>query len=414
MSSSSRDGGSSSSSSQAAADPQQQLPPLAPQCETPSSSRSLTVDTMTGSDVYALEDDIRSIGSQMKRVLAYCEAQSQSPIRLQAKINELQDQLQAAIAEKNYWMKRYKEVANKTSGVELSKDLRTFNNRAACSLAPACWVCYEISRVSLVFGAEYVKSYRRKRTNSELILIADTLGSPGEGIYNEDTTSSAGESDSSSTESPAFSRSQFRLLQCSDEQCEVFTPMNRSIRTQHRARNNVQFMWDEPPKTVLLVKKPNEPHVTDTLVRQAFWLMKERKVQVYLEPVVHKELAIPGTKTWESQDDWEDCQTSIDFVVSLGGDGTVLWVSSLFKKSVPPVISFAMGSLGFLTPFDIAKDTGTLPFVCLTNADWQAQLIDALLLLQNTSRTSSREASTCPYARVWSVRSFATTRSVRS
>lgn len=128
---------SSSSNSQAAAD-SQQLPPLAPQCATlseapSSSSRSLTVNTnMTGSDVYALEEDIRSIGSQMKRVLAYCEAQSQSPIRLKAKINELQDQLQAAIAEKNYWMKRYKEVANKTSGVELSKDLRTLNARVFC------------------------------------------------------------------------------------------------------------------------------------------------------------------------------------------------------------------------------------------------------------------------------------------
>lgn len=226
----------------------------------------------------------------------------------------------------------------------------------------------------LVFGAECVKSYRRKRTNSELILIADTLGSPGEGIYNEDTTSTAGESDSSSTESPPLTRSQFRLLQCSDEQCEVFTPMNRSIRTQHRARNNVQFMWDEPPKAVLLVKKPNEPHVTDTLVRQAFWLMKERKLQVYLEPVVHKALQIPDTKTWESEEDWEDCQTSIDFVVSLGGDGTVLWVSSLFKKSVPPVLSFAMGSLGFLTPFDIAKDTGKI-LCSLVNV---VQVTDAL------------------------------------
>lgn len=62
-----------------------------------------------------LEDDIRSIGEQMKRVLAFCDLQSQNPIRLQAKINDLQEQLQLAIKEKNYWMKRCKEMASSRS-----------------------------------------------------------------------------------------------------------------------------------------------------------------------------------------------------------------------------------------------------------------------------------------------------------
>ncbi|KEF53565.1 serine/threonine protein kinase [Exophiala aquamarina CBS 119918] len=41
-----------------------------------------------------------------------------------------------------------------------------------------------------------------------------------------------------------------------------------------------------------------------------------------------------------------------DFVVTLGGDGTVLYASWLFQRVVPPVLSFALGSLGFLTKFD--------------------------------------------------------------
>jgi NAD+ kinase len=36
----------------------------------------------------------------------------------------------------------------------------------------------------------------------------------------------------------------------------------------------------------------------------------------------------------------------------LGGDGTILFTSWLFQKIVPPVLSFALGSLGFLTNFD--------------------------------------------------------------
>lgn len=47
-----------------------------------------------------------------------------------------------------------------------------------------------------------------------------------------------------------------------------------------------------------------------------------------------------------------------DLVVTLGGDGTVLYASNLFQKVVPPVIAFALGSLGFLTnfPFDLFRE----------------------------------------------------------
>lgn len=40
-----------------------------------------------------------------------------------------------------------------------------------------------------------------------------------------------------------------------------------------------------------------------------------------------------------------------DLVVTLGGDGTVLYVLNLFQRVVPPVMSFALGLLGFLTNF---------------------------------------------------------------
>ena len=52
------------------------------------------------------------------------------------------------------------------------------------------------------------------------------------------------------------------------------------------------------------------------------------------------------------------CNTSphlFDFVVTLGGDGTVLFTSWLFQRIVPPVLPFALGSLGFLTNFDFAN-----------------------------------------------------------
>jgi NAD+ kinase len=59
----------------------------------------------------------------------------------------------------------------------------------------------------------------------------------------------------------------------------------------------------------------------------------------------------------------EMCRTrphTFDFVVTLGGDGTVLYASWLFQRIVPPVLSFALGSLGFLTKFDYDEFEDTL------------------------------------------------------
>ncbi|KAH0848592.1 hypothetical protein AYO21_02798 [Fonsecaea monophora] len=51
---------------------------------------------------------------------------------------------------------------------------------------------------------------------------------------------------------------------------------------------------------------------------------------------------------------------TFDFVITLGGDGTVLYASWLFQRVVPPVLSFALGSLGFLTKFDFEDYQNTL------------------------------------------------------
>lgn len=54
---------------------------------------------------------------------------------------------------------------------------------------------------------------------------------------------------------------------------------------------------------------------------------------------------------------------SIDLVITLGGDGTVLFTSSLFQRSVPPVMPFSLGSLGFLTTFQFEDFRETLKIV---------------------------------------------------
>jgi NAD+ kinase len=49
-----------------------------------------------------------------------------------------------------------------------------------------------------------------------------------------------------------------------------------------------------------------------------------------------------------------------DLVMTLGGDGTVLYTSWLFQRIVPPILSFSLGSLGFLTSFEFDTFQPTL------------------------------------------------------
>lgn len=57
---------------------------------------------------------------------------------------------------------------------------------------------------------------------------------------------------------------------------------------------------------------------------------------------------VAGVDTYTA-DEAVSLADSVDFVVCLGGDGLVLHASSLFQRAIPPVISFNLGSLGFLT-----------------------------------------------------------------
>jgi len=50
-------------------------------------------------------------------------------------------------------------------------------------------------------------------------------------------------------------------------------------------------------------------------------------------------------------------------MLQLGGDGTVLFTSWLFQRIVPPVLPFALGSLGFLTNFDFADHAAVMDSV---------------------------------------------------
>ncbi|KAF2643797.1 NAD kinase [Massarina eburnea CBS 473.64] len=62
---------------------------------------------------------------------------------------------------------------------------------------------------------------------------------------------------------------------------------------------------------------------------------------------------------WTPELCWESPE-KFDLVLTLGGDGTVLFTSWLFQRIVPPILSFSLGSLGFLTNFQFDQHQAAL------------------------------------------------------
>ncbi|CAD6257763.1 unnamed protein product [Miscanthus lutarioriparius] len=124
-----------------------------------------------------------------------------------------------------------------------------------------------------------------------------------------------------------------------------------SLAFTHPSTQQQMLMWKSPPKTVLLLKKLGN-ELMEEAKEVASFLHHQEKMNVLVEPDVHDTFArIPGygfVQTFYTQDT-SDLHERVDFVTCLGGDGLILHASNLFRTSVPPVVSFNLGSLGFLT-----------------------------------------------------------------
>ncbi|XP_058089846.1 probable NAD kinase 2, chloroplastic [Magnolia sinica] len=138
-----------------------------------------------------------------------------------------------------------------------------------------------------------------------------------------------------------------------------------SLAFTHPSTQQQMLMWKSTPKTVLLLKKLGQ-ELMEQAKEVASFLYYQEKMNVLVEPDVHDIFArIPGfgfVQTFYNQDT-SDLHERVDFVACLGGDGVILHASNLFRGAVPPVVSFNLGSLGFLTSHtfeEFRKDLGAV------------------------------------------------------
>eukprot|EP00747_Dinoflagellata_sp_TGD_P111295 gnl/TRDRNA2_/TRDRNA2_171193_c0_seq1.p1 gnl/TRDRNA2_/TRDRNA2_171193_c0~~gnl/TRDRNA2_/TRDRNA2_171193_c0_seq1.p1 ORF type:complete len:581 (+),score=79.24 gnl/TRDRNA2_/TRDRNA2_171193_c0_seq1:150-1892(+) len=154
----------------------------------------------------------------------------------------------------------------------------------------------------------------------------------------------------------------------------------------------LMMQWQSRPHSALVIAKPGDADVLAAVQDIAAWLSSQGMV-VVLEPQLlrdqpHLQRTLCNIRTFSSADQLEK---AIDLVVTVGGDGTLAWAVSLFRGAMPPVLSFAAGSLGFLTPFPLDGWVRTLTkLLDLHGAREPVPLVCRMRLRVTVHRTGSQ------------------------
>lgn len=126
----------------------------------------------------------------------------------------------------------------------------------------------------------------------------------------------------------------------------------RPSYVQSPANTLLSLQWPSPPRNILITKKKRTPNITASVVEFASHIHATYPaINVILDnesaSEIHGQLAFP---VYAYHGAVQALADKTDLVCTLGGDGTLLRASSLFShvESVPPVLSFAMGTIGFL------------------------------------------------------------------
>ncbi|CAF1347195.1 unnamed protein product [Rotaria sordida] len=155
--------------------------------------------------------------------------------------------------------------------------------------------------------------------------------------------------------------------------------------------------WISPPYNILIIRKPGPQTMPE--FRELIIKLLKRRLNVYIE--LSEQMHLPFATDVELKEHAERCHAfdhendffKIDLIICMGGDGTLLHVSSIFQKSCPPVLSFSMGSLGFLTPFDFKYHEKILNEVIAGNVAVLLRTRLKCSIVKGLKRQSSSSAS---------------------
>ena len=103
-----------------------------------------------------------------------------------------------------------------------------------------------------------------------------------------------------------------------------------------------RLTWYKPPLTVLVIKKVRDAMVIPPFIALCKWFINQKRMVVFVESAImgdpvltrNPEFGHIQDKLMTFNETKDDLTDKIDFCVCLGGDGTLLYASSLFQQSV--------------------------------------------------------------------------------
>lgn len=118
--------------------------------------------------------------------------------------------------------------------------------------------------------------------------------------------------------------------------------------------------WSGPPRNILIVPKQDDEQVNNAVIEYANHIHNVYPgTSLVFEPrvanLIHEQFSFPiYVPNGEGNTEYQE---KVDLTTTLGGDGTILHAASLFAtaESVPPILSFSMGTLGFLGEWKFAE-----------------------------------------------------------
>ena len=168
-----------------------------------------------------------------------------------------------------------------------------------------------------------------------------------------------------------------------------------NLKFEHPSSQQHLLVWKTRPKCVMVLKKLGD-ELREEFISVIRFLGEEQGLRVLVEPseyasVMDNTGMSSFVDTW-GDDDANSLHQYVDFIVCLGGDGLLLHATHIFGCAIPPIISFKLGSLGFLTchGFENAREhldavingTDELETCRLTNSVDGSPLIGARITLR--------------------------------
>uniref|UniRef100_A0A5F9CPE8 NAD(+) kinase n=1 Tax=Oryctolagus cuniculus TaxID=9986 RepID=A0A5F9CPE8_RABIT len=123
-----------------------------------------------------------------------------------------------------------------------------------------------------------------------------------------------------------------------------------------------RLTWNKPPKSVLVIKKIRDARLLQPFKELCAYLVQGNNMVVYVEKKALEDPAIASDESFGPvkkkcctfREDYDDISNQIDFIICLGGDGTLLYASSLFQVLNEVVID--RGPSSYLSNVDVYLD----------------------------------------------------------